>query len=789
MGRSLPTESLIRTSVDQQPFSNYESNKVSDKTSNGNPTSHDEFSAVESNRIAFSTSSNCCHNSANKIDNHKSITSNERKQFVQHLDVVARNQNKRKNRRPSPTQPHQIECECASSARKPHNNPIAKPCHTENRKIIKVAHKLNNDVTHSITDQSRVDANQVNASDIHTNTVNFHCLDYDHSEQCCFCCYSDCKKPSKLNANYKCDDQPVERTQLQKNLTNSYSIANDANFPTHLNNNCKFYINQNNERNSNRTSDATIETDIFEAKKCLVHDHSYYSTQFYVDCTVPPNIRRQSDKCAKFHKRKTDPTPIPKQIHLNYLQRVQSINENCSDCIGQLDKQLIKNIKRIQSVDYCPKSVPISTENVPIGRDDHQKLVCCSKNVTAVRKTATLFMIGSDSCDSVGCKSKSKLLEKSELIHDDGLVDTCQNLTNRIKFKAQYHRNADKCGETHKSIDSKNRMTSIWPAKESHSKNSNRNQIINNKIRGDRTHEQLNGDCDANQHLNWEKKQRKRNDTFGNEGVNDDNGEYLCHLEKLNLADRTAVIAVGSAASEQVEQKVAHISTTYRDENGATTTHTPAAPSLTVENEPFIVDTSKQSEQSEYYVNSIGCTDQSATVTSAQCKIIEANESGVEHVSTNEDKSDDDENTDYCASETLLLVDESAILSGNAENNTNDECTLFEHKPILNSAQNQRRIVNRRASFDDNNSVNSDFAIFVKHRRTNSSGGEGYSFDPLSKLNRSYIDSISDRFRYIQNTDHRYAHYLSPNTVSTNNSKCTRNKTHNLFCQNQMFFV
>lgn len=745
MGRSLPNETVICASVDQQPFSDYEANKISDNSSNVNPTSVntcvDEFSIVENSRIAFSKPI-CCL-SSNKIDSNKSIISNEHKQPIHYLDVIGKNQNKRQNRRLSPTHFHQTECECAS--RKSHENPTAKSCHIEHRKFIKVGHKLNNDITHSITDQSWIDTNKVNASDIQINKQKINCLDYDYSDQCCFCCYSDCKKGSRLKTNYKCDDQSVEHFPLQSPTNFYYNGANDIHFHTHLNNNCKFYKNQNNDQNSFCKSDITTETDIFDTKNCLVHNNSNRSTQFYIDYAA------HSEKSSKHNKRKTD--PILPSNQPNYLRRTQSVNENCSDCIDQLDKEFIKNVKRLQSADCCPIVQSNYIENVPIVQTEHQKLVCCSKNVTAVRKTATLFMIGSDSTAIVG--SKSKLNDKSELVHDD-LVGTCQISTNNKNHKTQYN----KCNE-YKSIDSKNQLTSILPAKESHSKNSVRNQIINYKIRGDRTHKHSN----ENQHLNSDKKQRKHNDSFGNEGVNGDNDEYLCHLEKLNLANTN----VGSATSEQVKQKVAHIFSTYRDNNGATTTHTSAASTLlTVENELIAVDKSKQNE---YNVSE--CTDQSATTPNHSCKLIEHNQNDVQFVKSikSDLNTSDNEDTDYCSNENLLH-DKNSVLSANTEKITNEECMLFEHKPILSSAINRNRLFNRRASFD--NSVENDFAIFVNHRRTNSSGGEGFSFDRQSKLNRSYIDSISDRFRYVQNIDHRYAHYLTPNTVSSNN-------TNNLF--------
>lgn len=801
LGRSLPTESVICTSVEPQPFSNYETNKISDKSTNVNPTSTnslcDDYPAVENKNRQTATFSTpiCCHISANQIDNHKSITSSEHKHSVHYLDVVGKNQNKRKNRRLSPTQHHhhhhlnsnhQTECECKSlHTRKPSENTTSKPCHSENRKIIKVAHKFNSNGVHSIGgDQSWVDANDVNSpSDFHVNKPKFHCLDYD---QCCFCCYSECKKGSRSKAtNYKCDDQSVECSQPYRNLSsNLCCIGNDTNAQTHLNNNCKLYKNQNNDQNSYCKSDTTTETDILEVKKSLVHDNSYQSAQFYVDYAIQPsNLRHSSDKSAKSQKRKTDPIAIINQTPLNYLRRVQSINENCSDCIGQLDKTFIKQLKRLQSADYGPRSLPNSIETSPIVQEDQQKLVCCSKNVTAVRKTATLFMIGSDSSTLVG--SKPKLKDKSELVRDD-LVDTCQNSENNNEFKTQYNRKIDRCCEPHKSIDSKNQLTSISPAKESHSKTENRNQIINYKIRADRTHKHLKSDCDENRSTNStrnrqrnEQKQQQRqqhngnNDTFGHEGVNGDNDEYLCHLEKLNLADTTTAGSV--TTTEQFKQKVAHISSTYRDndyddgDDGATTTHTTAAPSLTVENELFAVDKSKQSE---YQVNSIECTDQSAITTNDQCKIIESNEQSVEEIGkSNEFKSElnisndiNDENTDFSSSGNIL-IDENLVLSANTEDISNEECILFEHKPIRSILDNPNRLLNRRASFD--NCVEKDLAIFVNHRRTNSSGGEGYSFDRTSNLNRSYIDSISDRYRYIQNTDHRYAHYLTPNTVSS----------------------
>ncbi|XP_031626312.1 uncharacterized protein LOC116342734 [Contarinia nasturtii] len=770
--RNQPTESVICANVSsQQPFSNYETNKFSDKSSNVNSTSVnscvvDDISVVEigENRQSFSTPI-CCYISANQIDNsHKSITSTEQKSSA-HLDVVGKN--KRKNRRQSPThhqqqqQPQQQnECECSLQARKSNENATAKPCHTlENRKIINVGHKFNSNVINSIADQSRVDANRVNASDFQVNKSKFHCLDYEHSDQCCFCCYSDCKKGPRFKANYKCDEQSVECAQFQVNPSNFRCISSsDTNVNTsHLNNNCKLYKNQNNDQNSFCNSDTTTQTDILDPKKCLTHDNSYQnSTQFYVDHSIRANCNIQSDKCAKIQKRKTDPIPTPKQSHLNYLRRVQSINENCSDCIGQLDKRFIKQIKRLQSTEYCPKSSSHFPDNVRLAQDVQQsKLVCCSRNITAQKKTATLFMIGNDSSTLIGSIPKFK--DKSELVHDDDLVDTCQNSVNNNNnnFKTQYNRTIN--GGSYKSIDSKIRLTSISPAKESHSKNTDCNQNINYKIRSGRTHKHLKSDCDENKRLNLvNKKQHKHEGVNGDNDNNDDvDDDYLCHLEKLNLANTTD----SAATVEQVKQKITHISSTYPDDNGAITTHATAAPSLTT----VEYESDKSKQNSEYTV--IACTDQSAVSSSDQCNIFETNsdtvKSGNAHEFQCELNISDNENTDRNSNGNVLL-DDNLVLNTKTENISNEECILFEHKPIVSSSAGQNRNFNRRASFD--NSIEKDLTIFVNHRRTNSSGGEGYSFDRQSKLNRSYIDSISDRFRYIQNIDHRYAHYLTPNT-------------------------
>lgn len=759
-GRNQPTESVICANVSsQQPFSNYETNKFSDKTSNVNSTSVnscvvDEFSVVEKddeNRQSFSTPI-CCYISANQIDNsHKSITSTEQKLPAHYLDVVGKN--KRRNRRQSPThhhpqqqQQHQNECECSLQARKSNENATIKSCHTlENRKIINVGHKFNSNGINSIADQSQIDANRVNPNEFQVNKQKFHCLDYDHSDQCCFCCYSDCKKGPRFKANYKCDDQSVECAQLQTNPSNFRCIGSgDANVNiSHLNNNCKLYKNQNNEQNSFCNSDRTTKTDILEPKQCHTHENSF-------DNSIPSNWKNQSDKCAKLQKRKTDPISTSKQSHLNYLRRVQSINENCSDCIGQLDKRFIKQIKRLQSTEYCPKSWPYFSENFPCAQEEQQKLVCCSRSTAAVRKTATIFMIGNDSTALVG--NIPKLKDKSELVRDDDLVDTCQNSVNykNNDLKTQYNRTFNRC--SHKSIDSKNRLTS---AKESHSKNTNCNQNINYKIRADRTHKHLKSDCDENEHLNSVKKQGKQhNDSVDDDGDGGDNNnnndqdndnDYLCHLEKLNL--------------DTVEQKITHISSTYPDDNGATTTHTTAAPSLTT----VASESVKPKQNSEYTV--IACTDQSAISPSDQCKIVESHQINVESGNAHEFQCElnisDCENINSSGN---LLVDENLVLNTKIDNISNEECTLFEHKPIRTLLTERSQQFNRRASFD--NSIEKDLAIFVNHRRTASSGGEGYSFDRQSKLNRSYIDSISDRFRYIQNTDHRYAHYLTPNTVS-----------------------
>lgn len=756
----IETTSVISTSVDQQPFSNYETSKISDKLTNVNPTSAiescvDDFSDVEKSRGSFSTPI-CCHNLPNKIDNHKSITSTEQKQCVHYLDVINKNQNKRiKNRRLSPTHFHQIECECTLKSRKSNENAISGvPCHSENRKFIKIGHKFNGNAIYSIANQPSVDVNHVQNGEFQENTPKFHCLDYEHSDQCCFCCYSDCKKATRLRAIYKCDDESVEYLPQQTaTLSNSY-YSSDINY--HLNNNCKLYKNQNNDQSSFCKPETTTNTDILNnsSTKCVIHDNS---SQFYTDCSVSPRIKNSSEKCAKIYKRKTEPISSFKQAQSNYLRRTHPLNENCSDCIGQLDKQFIKHLKRFQS----PEHSPFFSESVPPSvQEEQQKLVCCSKNVTAVRKTATLFMVGSERSNLV--ENKPKLKDKSELVRND-VIFTCQNneINNGDEFKAQYHKNTDRKNDAdhpHKSIDSKNQLTSIQlPAKESHSKNSKRNQTINYKKRGgDRTHKALNSDCNENERLNFHTSRQQQHDRNGNEGVNGDNVEYLCHLEKLNLT-------VGSASSEQIKQNRAHISLAYRDDNGATTTQTAAAlASLTVENELLAVDKPKQSD--EHNVNTTECIEQSAIPSSDQCKIIELNPSAAVNGVKASDKcfSSDNENTDFNSSENLL-VDEITVLSRNIVNNPNEECiVLFEHKPIPPSSVN--RLLNRRASFD--NAVESNYPTVVGHRRTNSSGDERHSFDRQSKLNRSFIDSISDRFRYVQNTDHRYAHHLTPNTVS-----------------------
>lgn len=800
------------------------------------PLCTDYLTAENKNRQPFATPI-CCHNSANQIDNnHKSIASSEHKYPVHYLDVLGKNPSNRKNRRLSPTQhqhnhhqhhhhQQQPDCECSSlHARKSSEYPTAKPCHSENRNIIKVAHKFNSNVVHSIGDQSWVDANKVNGfsgtattttSDFHVNKAKFHCLDYD---QCCYCCYSECKKGSRFKAaHHQCDDHSIECSQSHKSPLNLCCIGNDI-VQAHLNNNCKSYKNQNNDQNSFCKSDTTAETDILEGNKCLVHDNSYnhhqhqHSAQFYVDYAIQPSTLRNyhSDKCGKYQKRLTDPTTVANQTPLNYLRRVQSTNENCSDCIGQLDKTFIKHLKRFQSIDQSVKNPTTATEPAtlqPIVVEDQQKLVCCTRNVTAVRKTATLFMIGnSDSSNFVG--SQPRLKDKSELVRDDDFVDTCQqNSVNSSDLKTQYNRNIDRCCEPYKSIDSKiHRLTSISAHDESHSKPANeRNQIINYKLRADRTHKQLNSDCagakdsgksqlnDKSDEQRQQQQQQQQqnhngrsNDTFDTEGVNGDNGEYLCHLEKLNLADTTTVCSVAVTAEhtndQQFKQKVAHISSTYRDngnndtDNGATTTHTtPAAPSLMVENERFPVDKSKQSE---HQVNCIECTDQSASTAQNRWKIIEPSDySAAKSVKTcgkvnselNINKNDDnDKNSDFRSSG-QRLPDENLVLSASTVNTANEECTLFEHKPIQvsASAENQNRQFTRRASYDNNSENEKELAIFVNHRRTNSSGDEGYLFDRQSKFNRSYIEAFSDRYRNFQATiEHRYAQQLSPNTVS-----------------------
>lgn len=785
MGRSLPTETVNDASVDQPPFSNSETNQISDKSSYVNQASVnsyvDDFSAVENSRQAFSTQLSCRHISTNQINNRKLITSPsshqaaEQKQSIHYLDVISRNQNKRiKNYRQSPTRHfHPIECECgALQSRNSSEKPTLKSCHIENRKVIKAGHKFSGNVIQSIVDPSWIDANNVCANDFQVNnnhTPKFHCSESnsDYSERCCFCCYSDCKRSAKLKANYKCDDQSVERSHLQVKPSNQcYNSEDcDTNPHTHLNNNCKFYKNQNHDQNSFCKSETSTDTDIFSnsAAKCLVHDSSFHSAQLHIDynSTTPLNVRNSSDKSTKSNRRKNDPT--------KHLRRSHSINENCSDCVGQLDKQFIRQIKRLQLGDSCAKNY---TESVPITKKEQKKLVCCSKNVTAVRKTATLFVIGSDSSNLVG--NQPKINDKSELVHDNS-VDTCQNSQNNNNYQINNDRNC----ELYKTIDNNNLLTSILPQKESHSKNADRNQIINYKIRFHRTH--LKSDYDENRLLYPVKQHKNENDTFANEYKNDstndndddgdDNDENLCHLEKLNLAESSVV---GLASSEQVKQKLSFISSTYRNNgddntnNGATTQIT-AAPLLdAVENELLAVDISKQSE---HIVNSIECTDQSATLVNNPCKIVKLKQTtSGDTVQTSESKrssnTSDNETTDQCASE-QLLNDPNAIEANN-KYEPNDECMLFEHKPIPPESLNFNRFLNRRASFD--NSVENDFAIFVNHRRTNSSDGEAFSFDRQSKLNRSNIESISDRYRYIQNTNHRYAHYLTPNTVSNHHS-------------------
>lgn len=871
--RSAPidnTTSVNGAQVDQpQSIScNVEPNEVSDESPNIYPTPHqqhaslfaNDFSAVKkrlrSNDSQTKVPSKCCcwccqHISPQqKIDNnHKSFISSaeqdylpptpqqQQQQCVHHLNVIGeQKQSKRKNRQPSPTHFHRIEC--TLNVKKSNENLSTVPtssssCHSPSRDLITVDHRFNGDAIHSHTNQSLwIDVNCTKSNEIQVNAASVN----DCERCCCLCYCSDCRtKRYCLSAIPQCD----EPQKASANPLRSSDIS------ARINNNCYFAKNQNNEPSSFCQCDTKDILDI-AARKCLLRENFIAKVQ-------NKNLKSQTKQQPKRNVKNKQNVKLINNNNIHSRQTHALRNDDCSDCINCLDKQFIKQIKRFQSTTTTTTDfAPVCIESVPFLRKEQQKkLVCCTQNVTAVRNTATVFMVGDDRSNFVGLKLNQH--DKSELVRN-GVVFTYQNtaLNNHssnnnnhnnndgngddddefnnkfadLKAAPAASKNIDQTCESHKSIGgvsstaNHRKLTSILSAKESHSKVCDHNQVKSVVEVGiehppetiNTTNQCLNFIDDDDNHERTETVESVQNndrstksDNAGDEN-NSEIAQYLCHLEKLNLADATAATTVVSGPNEQINRNITHISLTQqRDNNGATTTQTRTATaaratSTTLENErrSAIDEKSKQSQHKN--VNIIAeSTEQSATprFKDHDCPR-ELSELGEQTVDVN--NCDQTNEHEKCNGEQLtgknqkktndsdkkLFFDENTVLSENGVNNLNDECIVFEYKPILppttttsipslpssilvssSCASNCNHFLNRRTSVDSIIDSKSRNCVNHLHRRTNSVGDEPNTTltKRQSKHSRSFVESISDRFRFVQNTDYRYA-YLMPNFVS-----------------------
>lgn len=755
----------------------------------------------------------------------------QQQQCVHYLNVIGeQKQSKRKNRQqPSPTHFHRIECTLNVKKSSENLSTVPTSCHSrQNRSdLITVDHRFNGDAIHAThTNQSLwIDVNCTKSNEF--NQVNGCAGD----ECCCYCQCGDCRRKwhgRKASANSSVNSDPSART----------------------NNNCKSFKNQNNEPNSCCQCDTKDILDI-AARKCLFREN------FYVQ-KVANNI---NNKCiAKLPKRIAERNVKNKQSaklnynnnnnnHSNsYSRQTHALRtDDCSDCINCLDKQFIKQIKRFQTTEHF---APVCIESVPFARKEQQKkLVCCTQNVTAVRNTATVFMVGDDRSNLVGLKLNQHD-DKSESLVRNGVVFTYQNtaLNNHssnnnnhnghdvgvdddydddefnnkcVDSSAKRCKNIDQTCESHKSIGSvsstNRKLTSILSAKESHSKVFDHNRVKSVEV----DLNFIDDDGDEATETAVESVQNNDRSTKSDNASGDENNseiaQNLCHLEKLNLADATAATTTIVSGPNEIHQNITHISLTQRDNNknddngGATTTQTRtataahAASTTLLENEWSAIDeTPKQSQHKN--VNCTVSTEQSATPLlkdNHSSEAIERNEQTVHVNDFNRINEHDKCNCEHITGKSeekannldnhlnrKLFFDDNTVLSENGVNSLNDECIVFEYKPILpptntntdtttvipsslpptsSFASNCNHPLNRRTSFDgiiDNKSPNC--GNHHQHRRTNSVGDEPnttFSQRQSKYSTRGFVESISDRFRFVQNTDYRYA-YLMPNFVS-----------------------
>lgn len=798
---------------DNDDVENGNDNDNSNDTENKND--HPNLTLIESNRES-SSSPICCYNSVQKINNaHKLLSGGgERQQQTSNCIKsgfqVAKNTNNRKNRNPhlSPTQSHHhrtgsetntntnVICECGPF----------QSCH--NRKFTQTSNALTNN---NNNEQTLIDANPVNS---YNDNESFFGRSH-HNDQCCYCCYSDCKKDLKcLSCGKFCDVRSFDCYQPRSNKTEKCCIDPEFKYLTNNNNNnnCKLYRNQNCGQSicggGEKSSELTSETDTVGSRKQSVSDvrDPFHSSQFYIDApsssycntwdqsakinsTIDLASIPSNSKSIQFHGKPI--TSSHRRHHSASDSKLVPINlNNCSDCIGQLDKELINRIK-------CEQTNPVSIFN-------EQKLVCCTKNVTAVRKIPQLFTIGnacklSISDQLAAFDNNNRIYGTCHIYEPNTISPNPKHLKrtdriNGIPKTTTANKNIENINSNHNNINNNknNRaLTSIPLArKESHSeKEKNRIQNPNHQfinyncaaVRYENNPSLISSNLQPNSRKNGLLKKNKTHNTCSKQcddtNDNNDDEQNLCVSKKLNLANRKICSSDNTTTIKNHQYKSGAVPAAHSHEiicNNERSKQNNNNYHVRNGERKLSLKSEQQQQQQENVENSV-----TTIAYATPANIIVENTEICENLCENErfrlpNVSSNVSNVLNIVGNDLnsIQFEENILLSASNQTIANDECMLFEHKPIIPSNSERECFVQRRASFDNHTEgENGNFSNLINHRRTYSSGtggagGETLKFDRFSRLNRSCIESFSDKLRFIQNTDHRYAHSLTATIVS-----------------------
>lgn len=793
------------TSAEQRPYSNHISN-VSDKSPNVSRQStvpsieSKHKQSIANNNRDSSSSPICCYSTVCKINNHKSNQSAEIKEaFDGVAGVVGKSCDKKRARRirQSPTQFHSVDAVGDSSEFEyAHRTKLLKPNETHRQHVQTTVHNVND---HLNSEQFDVDAKAIGHSG---RQRHFHCFNANASGEqcCCLYCLSDCQNDLAHTLCTPCDRNQC-REYYQPRFYHCCTDANDnePRHPSHtINNNCKLYKN----RNSSETAICTAaERPIGQ----LTEFHSdiddvHPSSALCVDAfTSSPYTWDQSDKLPRINNNQTDSSSMLKSANHSALKLTQrkplacgnrSHSENCSDCIQSLNKDTFDQRNRTKaSAKFTlghSKSVTLGHSKSVDSVDYDQKLVFCTKNVTAQREIAKTFTIGvydtketrqQLSTAAVNYLNANNLRKNWCGTKSIPKTDKSNCIATAVRFK-----NNNGCKNSYDlniKNDNKNRLTSasaktIIPVLSSSTQVNA--ELHSAKYRYQNTPPNDDNDNDDN------KRCRRCSDCKCGEcdrktfvAPFNDNPEKLCHTDKLNLADATT--ATATVGNGLAVRQLFGVNLKQHQLNGATTQQASAA-LQTLADLTNTVDGCEQRDFCDLIVPESSLNDENKVLPIIEHSNDVNQLANIQIVEIDGNISGDGACEKRLVNNANVLVNlqqQKVLVNIDCGTDLSDEHTLFEHKPIPSIQETsfyQSGLLRRRASFE--HFIDSNRKLFVAHhRRTNSSDGDDggggggndatdkFPFDRFSRLNRSCIESIAEKLRFVQNTDHRYAQSLA----------------------------